>query len=106
MVNDISVEKSASTSPPLGVSPRSIEAGKLGNVDQKKQREEVLKKLAEKNQGDPTVRKTLTEPPVEYRQPAETAAADDLGEPEAKKERRLKKEASGTKSWKDLVPWL
>ena len=39
------------------------------------------------------MRRTLTEPPIEYRQPAETAAADELGEDEFKKQRRLKAEA-------------
>ncbi len=55
------------------------------------------------------MRRTLTEPPLDYRQPAATAAADDLGEDEFKKERRLKAEArkaSGDKSWRDYVPWL
>jgi hypothetical protein len=55
------------------------------------------------------VRRTLTEPPLDYRQPAETAPTDELGEDEFKKQRRLKaeaKKASGKKSWKDLVPWL
>ena len=52
---------------------------------------------------------TLTEPPIEYRQPAPTAAVDELGEDEYKKQRRLKAEArkaAGDTSWRDLVPWL
>jgi hypothetical protein len=55
------------------------------------------------------VRRTLTEPPVEYRQPVATAPADELGEDEYKKQRRLKaeaKKAGGGSSWRDLVPWL
>ena len=42
--------------------------------DSKKQREEFKRKLAESQQGSPTVRRTLTEPPLEYRAPAATAA--------------------------------
>ncbi len=54
------------------------------------------------------MRRTLTEPPLEYRVPAATAAADELGEDEYKKERRLKREAKkkGGSTWRDLVPWL
>ncbi len=59
--------------------------------------------------GSPTTRKTLSEPPVEYRKPVETAAYGDLGEDELKKERRLKAEAKkkkGTGGLKSLIPWL
>lgn len=58
--------------------------------------------------GSPTSRTYLSEPPLDYRAPAATAATGDLGEPEKKKERRLKKEASKgkSKSWRDFVPWL
>lgn len=38
-------------------------------------------------------RRYLSDPPVQYRQPAPTAAADELGESEAKKEKRRLKEA-------------
>ena len=49
----------------------------------------------------------LTDPPTEYRQPAETAQYGDLGETEATKERRRKKASSdGKRSWRSLVPWL
>ncbi|WP_439273819.1 hypothetical protein [Pseudochrobactrum sp. HB0163] len=51
--------------------------------------------------GSATRRKYLSEPPISYRQPAPTAAAGELGEDEAKKERRRKAEASGSKSWRD-----
>lgn len=53
--------------------------------------------------GSATQRKYLSEPPVSYRQPAATAAAGDLGEDEAKKERRRKAEATGSKSWRDKL---
>jgi hypothetical protein len=59
--------------------------------------------------GSPDSRSFLSEPPLEYRQPADTAAVGDLGEDEKKKEKRLKREAgkkSGSKSWRDFVPWL
>lgn len=59
--------------------------------------------------GSPTNRKHLSEPPVEYRQPVDGAGYGDLGEDEAKKERRLRAEArkkKGGKSIKDYIPWL
>lgn len=69
---------------------------------------EVRRRRAEVNQGSPTSRKYLSEPPLEYRMPAATASVDDLGEDEAKKERRIRKEASkkdGSR-WRDMIPWL
>ena len=77
--------------------------------DLSKKGEEFQQKLAATKQGSPTVRRTLTEPPLEYRQPVATAPADELGEDEYKKQRRLKaeaKKAAGGSSWRDLVPWL
>ena len=59
--------------------------------------------------GSPNTRAFLSEPPLEYRQPADSAAVGDLGEDEKKKERRLKREAlkkGGGKTWRDFVPWL
>jgi hypothetical protein len=57
--------------------------------------------------GSPTTRRYLSEPPLEYRAPAPTAATDDLGEDEAKKERERKAAARKDKgfSWKNLIPW-
>lgn len=69
---------------------------------------EIKAARAAAKQGSPTVRRTLTEPPLVYRQPAETAANDELGEDEYKKQRRLAaeaKKAGGKKSWKDMIPW-
>lgn len=111
VVNDIAVEKQ-SQSVALGTSGRSIEsgvapAGKGENLTKKGA--EFKQKLAMTKQGSPTVRRTLSEPPLDYRQPAATAPTDELGEDEYKKQRRLKAEArksSGDKSWRDFVPWL
>lgn len=72
----------------------------------KAQREEVRKKLAESRQGSATQRRYLSEPPLEYRQPAATAAADELGEDEKKKERRAKKAAQVKGGIRDYIPWL
>lgn len=57
--------------------------------------------------GSPTTRRYLSEPPLEYRQPAATAATNELGEDEAKKERERKAAARKDKgfSWKNLIPW-
>jgi hypothetical protein len=58
--------------------------------------------------GSPNSRSFLSEPPLEYRQPSDTAPVGDVGEDEKKKERRLKREATKGKgrTWRDLVPWL
>lgn len=65
---------------------------------------EIQRRLAEQKQGDPTVRKYLSEPPLAYRQAATTAPQNELGEDEYKKERRLKAQAEGKKGgWFD---WL
>lgn len=63
------------------------------------------KKLAQSQQGSPTTRKYLSEPPLTYRQPAATAPSDELGEDESKKERRAKA-ATGKRSWRDWIPGL
>ncbi len=72
-------------------------------------REEFNRRLAEQNQGSPTQRRYLSEPPLDYRVPAATAPVNDIGEDEWKKENRQKAEArkkAGKSSWRDLVPWL
>ncbi|PWV95123.1 hypothetical protein DEV92_102585 [Phyllobacterium myrsinacearum] len=57
--------------------------------------------------GSATTRRYLSEPPLAYRAPAATAAADELGEDEAKKERDRKAAARKDKgfSFKNLIPW-
>ncbi|MBK8455983.1 MAG: hypothetical protein IPL47_01765 [Phyllobacteriaceae bacterium] len=70
---------------------------------------EFKRRKRESGQGSNTERKYLSEPPLEYRAPVETAAADELGEDELKKERRRKAESrkkGGKSSWKDKIPWL
>ena len=71
--------------------------------------DEFKKRKAIAAAGSPTTRKLLSEPPLDYRAPAETAAYGDLGEDEAKKERRMRAEArkkKGKKGFKDYIPWL
>lgn len=60
---------------------------------------EVERRLRENKQGSTTTRKYLSEPPLAYREAAPTAAQDELGEDEYKKERRKKKLASKGSSW-------
>ncbi|MDP3897805.1 MAG: hypothetical protein Q8Q62_14125, partial [Mesorhizobium sp.] len=68
------------------------------------QRAEFNRRLVENNQGLPTNRRYLSEPPLEYRAPAATAAVGDVGEDEWKKDRRRK--GPGKKSgWRDLWPF-
>ncbi len=94
---------------PLGSSHRYEDSGAKPLHDTSptpnQQREMFKQRLAENRQGNPNTRKYLSEPPTEYRQPAATAPTDDIGEDELKKERRLKKAASGDKSWADLWPF-
>lgn len=71
-----------------------------------RKRAEVQRRLRESKQGEPTTRKYLSEPPLDYRAPAETAVAGELGEDELVKERRRRQAASKGGSWRDYVPWL
>lgn len=71
-------------------------------------REEFNRRLAVSKQGSPSQRRFLSEPPLDYRQPAATAPAGDVGEDEWKKEKRLKAEArkkAGKSTWADVLPW-
>jgi hypothetical protein len=99
--NDIAPSASPSyvtRSPDRGVAP----------VSTAQQRTEFNRRLAMSNQGSPTQRRFLSEPPIEYRQPAPTAPVDDVGEDEWKKQKRLKAEArkkAGKSGWADILPW-
>lgn len=69
---------------------------------------EYRRRRTESQQGSAVNRKYLSEPPLEYRVPAPTAAAGELGEDEDDKERRLKAESrrkAGKSSWRDVLPW-
>jgi len=69
-------------------------------------RAEFKRRLAAQNQGDPNVRRTLSEPPTQYRQAAATAPQDELGEPEWQKEREARRKAGGNKKrFRDYMPW-
>lgn len=54
---------------------------------------EFKRRLQEQQQGSSTSRKYLSEPPLDYREAYADAAQGEIGEDEAKKERRLKREA-------------
>lgn len=69
-------------------------------------RGEIARRSAEGRQGNPTTRKYLSEPPLDYRVSAATAPQGDLGEDEYKKERRLKREAAAKGGKKGLFDWL
>lgn len=80
---------------------RSREGARLTDA----QRADLEKRMRDANQGDSNVRRYLSEPPLEYRVPADSAASGELGEDEWKKSRRQKK-AGGKTSWRDYVPGL
>lgn len=69
------------------------------------QRAEFQRRLRENRQGAPNTRRYLSEPPLDYRRPAETAAVGELGEDEAVKERRMRDAAGGKKGLRDWLPW-
>lgn len=91
----------------VGVNARTQD-GTLDPVKAKAQREEVMKRRAEANQLNPTTRRYLSEPPVAYRQPADSAPTGELGVDEAKKEREAKRAAQkkgGGFDLRRLLPW-
>lgn len=78
-------------------------------IDANSAREDFNRRLAASRQGSPETRNYLSEPPLDYRAPAETAPVNDIGIDEEKKERQRKaasRKQSGKSSWRDLVPWL
>lgn len=95
--NDMQV---ASTTDELG------DAADFEKLSPQEQREEFLRRQQIKKiqtTGTPTTRRYLSEPPVTYRAPAETAAVGELGEDEKIKEKnRMKSSTGGSKWWK---PW-
>lgn len=70
------------------------------------QRADMTKRIRERNQGNSNSRQFLSEPPVAFRQPEETAAYGELGEDELAKERRLQRASGKSGGWRSLVPWL
>lgn len=56
-------------------------------------RERFNERLARNNQGSPSQRRYLSEPPLDYRQPADSAPAGDIGDDEWRKERDAKRAA-------------
>lgn len=77
-------------------------------TDPNRSREEFNRRLAASRQGSPETRRYLSEPPLDYRAPAETAPVNDIGVDEEKKERQRKAASrkKGSTSWRDFVPWL
>lgn len=63
------------------------------------QRQEYLRRKRETEGGSANVRKYLSEPPLDYRQPATSAPIGEMGDDEAKKERDRKKAAGSKKYW-------
>lgn len=79
------------------------------NLSPQEQRAEFQRRRQQAMQGSATQRRYLSEPPIEYRQPAETAPAGELGQPEWRKERdakRAARAASGKKSWYEYIPFM
>lgn len=73
-------------------------------LTRQEQREEVLRRRQIANQGSPTTRRYLSDPPLDLRQPAPTAPIDELGEDEWKKQRAARQTGS-TGGLRRLLPW-
>ncbi|GGA71429.1 hypothetical protein GCM10011385_26570 [Nitratireductor aestuarii] len=67
----------------------------LSQLSPEQQRAEVLRRRKINNQGDPTTRRYLSEPPLTYRQPSETAPVGDIGKDEDRKAREAKRKSGG-----------
>lgn len=93
------VQTTTSTLPDVPDDPEAWE-----NLTPQQQRAEFQRRAASRA-GSPNTRRYLSEPPVDYRVPAATAPADELGEDEWRKERQIRR-ASGSGGWRDWVPWL
>jgi hypothetical protein len=70
------------------------------------QQREQIQRIAATRQGSATTRRYLSEPPVEYRAPADTAPGGELGEDEWRKERAIQRASGSRRGWRDFVPWL
>jgi len=67
----------------------------FSQLSPEEQRAEVQRRRKINNQGDPTTRRYLSDPPLTYRQPSETAPVGDIGKDEDRKEREAKRKAGG-----------
>lgn len=63
----------------------------LANMGSKERFEEMKRRRVERAGGNASSRQYLSEPPVDYREPADTAPVGELGEPEWKKERQARR---------------
>lgn len=103
---DSPIESDVKSRPGVTSTARLYDRGSFENTNTANQRAAFNKRLAETKQGSPTHRKYLSEPPVDYRAPAETAPVNDVGEDEWKKDRRQKRAARKGSSWRDWIPTL
>jgi hypothetical protein len=112
VISDVATAAASSTSSrAVGASPRGDDSGVNQSINRpefRNTREAYKARLAETKQGSETRRKYLSEPPLTYRQPAETAPVGDIGEDEFKKQRRAKAAArkKGNWSWRQLIPGM
>ncbi|MEX0957441.1 MAG: hypothetical protein WDZ83_19775 [Rhizobiaceae bacterium] len=70
----------------------------LANMSSRERHEEIQRRRILARGGGSNSRQYLSEPPVDYRRPAETAPTDEVGEAEWKKERRARRNAGGGRS--------
>lgn len=103
--NDMPAAKTSTTTSEYGIF--NDKSPKLTPGGTSQQSSEFRARKLASTAGSPTTRRYLSEPPLEYRAPAPTAATDDLGQDEVKKERERKAAARKDKgfSFKNLIPW-
>lgn len=111
IVSDIAMNATSASKISTAGSARAVDSGMNDSINRpefRNQREAYKKRLAETKQGSDTQRKYLSEPPLTYRQPAESAPANDIGEDEFKKERRARAAARKKGSWslRQLIPGM
>lgn len=92
--NRLKAEADENADNPNYRSPLLAGRGQAGTLTEQQKWEEFRKAKAEMSPAASLQRRRyLSDPPPDYRQPAATANTDDLGEPEEKKAKRLRKEA-------------
>ncbi len=100
VINDLPAQAAA----PVPAASDKFDLRENANANVTK-RADVQKRLAQSRQGNPTTRRYLSEPPLDYRVASNTAPQDELGEDEYVKERRLKRAASKKGGMFDWLPW-
>ncbi|PRD41802.1 hypothetical protein C5748_19275 [Phyllobacterium phragmitis] len=105
IAGDGPVATSSSSKNLASANSRAADRASRGSNLSPEQSAEIIRRRQVAKTGSPTSRRYLSEPPLDYRQPASSAPVGDVGEDEARKERERKAAARGSKSWRNYLPW-